>query len=393
MYPHPELNSFLQGYGAHLPKPVLNRGVEKAMCEPTFCGESRSQVMRLASIQPQCYAPDVDVSRAKCAFGPFALPKLRRELHSDDPLTLRQAVTTLGDLVYDPEKSMKASELHLCDRLNDLLVSDDPYTRERVAMIYATLANQAVGRESITKNLTTLANLAEGLNDPLAAVRLKIAQVLAVLAQDYCSADQLCKCDFVKSISKKLSKERKDILLVHLDTLEMLLRQNVKAKAIEGGVFETLTTLLDRKDEQILCKTLRCLSVLCEDIAGKEKANEDDLLCIIRKLLRDERESVIANAARLASFVTITTRGKLRALELKLLPFLLREFALNTRKRRSCDTLLVILKTLTNLAEAPEGRKTLRECYVQAISRIDVGESELLARHKQTLIDVICWQP
>lgn len=71
-------------------------------------------------------------------------------------------------------------------RLTDLLTSDDPYLRERVPMIYATIANQAAGRKAILKNLTIIANLSKGLDDHLAAVRLQIAQAVEALARDRC---------------------------------------------------------------------------------------------------------------------------------------------------------------------------------------------------------------
>ena len=71
-------------------------------------------------------------------------------------------------------------------RMTDLLVSDDPYLRERTAATYATLATQAAGRSAIMSNLGTLLNLSRGLEDHLAAVRLQTARVLQELVQDYC---------------------------------------------------------------------------------------------------------------------------------------------------------------------------------------------------------------
>ena len=70
-------------------------------------------------------------------------------------------------------------------RLADLLTSDDLYLRERAAMIYVTIANQAAGREAILKNLTAIANLSKSLDDSPAAVRLQIAGALEALARDY----------------------------------------------------------------------------------------------------------------------------------------------------------------------------------------------------------------
>lgn len=37
-----------------------------------------SKIFRVASTQPECFAPHVDVTRAPLAWGPWAMPKLVR---------------------------------------------------------------------------------------------------------------------------------------------------------------------------------------------------------------------------------------------------------------------------------------------------------------------------
>ncbi|XP_008206988.1 radial spoke head 14 homolog isoform X2 [Nasonia vitripennis] len=336
MYPHPELNSFLQGFDARVPKKVLDRMVDKAKLDKNAHYGPRSTIPRLASTQPQCFAPNVDLTRAKCAFGSFAISKLKKELHSHDPLIVRQAVTTLGDLLVNPEKLIEAVKLNIVDRLSDLLISEDPYLRERVALVFTTIANQSAGRESILKNLGVVANLSKGLNDCLAAVRLKVALVLESLARDYCAADMLCNCGFVESVAAKLDGERNDILVVRLEILRFLLYRDVKVRAIEAGVFEKLTTLLDRKNERVILSVLSCLSVLCEDVRGKRRAIEVDLLSCLKIFVEDE--------------------------------------------------------ALTNVAEAPKARAILLR-NIEIIEAINVGCSEVQQHHKQTLLDVILWKP
>lgn len=76
--------------------------------------------------------------------------------------------------------------------------------------------------------------------------------------------------------------------LVFLDTLQLLLQRDFKANAIQGGTFDTLVKLLNRKDEKTLCKALGCLTILCEDICGKKKADELDLMCTVYRLIKDK---------------------------------------------------------------------------------------------------------
>ena len=60
------------------------------------------------------------------------------------------------------------------------------------------------------------------------------------------------------------------------------------------------------------------------------------------------------------------------------------------RKVMTCP---LVFQTLTNVAEAPEGRKMLSEQYITLIEGIHVCKSEVLQRHKQTLLDVVRWRP
>ncbi|XP_058796115.1 radial spoke head 14 homolog [Phymastichus coffea] len=397
MYPHPELNSYLQGFGVNFPKKVLNRAIDRAMHEKgAACGESKSQIIRqrrLVTNQPRFYAPHVDVTRANCAYRQLALPKLMKDLSSEDRLTVRQAVTTLADLVVDPETLIRALEVDILERLADVLSSSDPYLREHGLLICATMANQAAGRDAIRQNLQLMANLAKCVGDRLAAVRLQAAVTLENLSYDYTGDcpphDQLVAYGFVKLLTERLAEEKRDVLQVrHLSTMRLLLlRSTCKSEAIEVGTFDRLTDLLHRRrDRQVLLDTLSCLTVLCEDRQAKIKA-----LCLhdrLKCLLNDEDECINAGAARLASFISITTPGKQRLLDL--MPVLLRMLS---RPKISRGLLLPVIKTLTNLSEVPQGRRTMRACDA-TVANIDVAEDDdVLNQHKRRLLDVIRWEP
>lgn len=58
----------------------------------------------MASAQISMYLPpDVNPSQAAIAYGCRALPKLNKELQSEDLLTRQKALMALCDLVHDPE--------------------------------------------------------------------------------------------------------------------------------------------------------------------------------------------------------------------------------------------------------------------------------------------------
>ncbi|XP_014217223.1 radial spoke head 14 homolog [Copidosoma floridanum] len=405
MYPHPKLNSFLQTCNPDLSAKILDRVVERGYVQTlkTEATKSKFPLSRLRTAQPQCFAPDVDVTRSKCAFGPYALPQLKKELENCDPLIVRQAVTTLGDLLIDPAKSIEAIGLGIVDELSSFLVSKDPYLRERVAMIYSTIANQNAGRTAITENFDILSNLLKALGDKFAAVRLKVALAVETLAQEPNAADLMITCGFLEVIVKSVCEEKKEVLIVHLDTLRWLTQRDA-ARAIEDGLFEKLASLLENVDEErVLRGALICMKNLCECPTGKQRANDADLLKTLKRYIYDKREHLLVEAVRVASFVTITTKGKLRALELEMMNRLL--YLATGRKKKGCRCcgdhdnddddmlLLAILKTVTNIAEAPEARKQLFQEYQGLIENLDVGESELLHRHRQILLDVVRWRP
>ncbi|XP_023290134.1 uncharacterized protein LOC111674349, partial [Orussus abietinus] len=171
--------------------------------------------------------------------------------------------------------------------LSDLLASEDSYLRGRVAITFTALARYLEGRNSILKNVITVSNLAKGLEDHLAVVRIQMAKTIEMLSRYWPAAEDLCTHGFVDLIVEQISREKKDILLVHLESLQSLLSTNVKIHAIEIGTMEKLVDLLKRKDEAVLSGSLACLIVLCQEPMGKQKSIDMDLLSILKEKLND----------------------------------------------------------------------------------------------------------
>lgn len=71
---------------------------------------------------------------------------------------------------------------HFFYRIADLLVSNDPYVRERAALIHVIMGHQAAGREAVLSNCIAVSNLFEGLDDQITPIRLKMAQAVESLA-------------------------------------------------------------------------------------------------------------------------------------------------------------------------------------------------------------------
>ncbi|XP_046410405.1 radial spoke head 14 homolog [Neodiprion fabricii] len=389
MYPCPMLHSYYQRCENQIPRRALNRMIDQAMLKDTDCRELDPPILRLNSLHPECYAPHVDVTRAKCAFGRRALPKLRTELHSEHPRIVRQAVNTIADLIHNPESVVEAIRLRIPDRLADLLVSEDPFLRERIGMIYTSLASQSNGGSTITGNPSIVCNLVKNLRDDLDCVRLRAAEAIEMLARNCRVAQDLCAFGFIDLIVDRIIEEKKDILVVYLETLKSLLDCDQKIHAIEIGTMDKLVMLLQRKDEDILVESLACLAILCSHPVGKQKSIDMDLLFVLKTFLEDERRAVHTKAAGVVAFVTITTPGKLRALDLQIMGRLL-ELAADFHCR---ELQLMALKALTNIAEVPRGRAMMLQSNTMFIENIDTCKDEATERHKAILMETIRWQP
>ncbi|CAG2059811.1 unnamed protein product [Timema podura] len=410
---------------------ILNRMVNKVIIRDTKCYDFEPPILKLQSTIPNIYGPHVDVTRAKVAFGRWALPKLRRELHDDDPLIVSQAINSLADLIHDPEKSFEAIRLHFVPRLVDLMVHKDAFLRKRCAEIMTTLASQAVGREAILKNATMITNMAITVHDDHPEVRLKASQAVEMVARTYQGTDILNNANFVPLLASKMMHEIDDIVhfigvgggsvpvnpndargyihanqnlvgqvlyqatmrlkeLIQLMILEHLLTvENVVGEAIDQGTMGLMEVLMNRQRPDVVARAISCLQLLLVHPSGKKIAVTTNLTHGLKRALFSEDREVHTMATAALMFITITTMGKKEALKINIMDRLL-ELASDF----NCKELQInCVKTLTNMAEAPEGRKKLLENHIPAIEAIRTLKDQNLERHICTLLDTVRWKP
>lgn len=132
---------------------VINRIIERQLStkKPDNDDLPKRILPKLSSQMPVIYAPNVDPTRAKQAFGRWALPKLKKELHFEDLTVVMQSLNTISDLVHNPEKSFEAIRIGIVERLIDLMTHERDFIREKVCMIFYTLAGQETGRRAIVR--------------------------------------------------------------------------------------------------------------------------------------------------------------------------------------------------------------------------------------------------
>lgn len=161
---YPERHTFLEKELTYnFNQKVISRVIDRFLEIKASDRDERHRFPKLSTQVPVIHAPNVDITRARKAYGNWALPKLKKELHHPDLITVMQALRTIDDEVHNPEKTFEAIRLGIVERLIDLMTHEKDFIREKVCMIFYTLAGQEVGRRAIIKRLVG-ENLKVGLS-------------------------------------------------------------------------------------------------------------------------------------------------------------------------------------------------------------------------------------
>ncbi|XP_048196684.1 radial spoke head 14 homolog [Perognathus longimembris pacificus] len=126
--------------------------------------------------------PNINPAQADIAYGCLALPKLNRELQSDNLLTRQKALVALCDLMHDPEYVYEAISIGYLDSLKVLLKDGDDLVRIKTTEALYIMATHSVGRIGFIE-YDIIFSLAFLLNDPNDLCRENMYQAFKHLAQ------------------------------------------------------------------------------------------------------------------------------------------------------------------------------------------------------------------
>lgn len=385
-------NSYLQGSCKNFNPGLLNRVVQRAWDGITNIDEHDLEppFNRLTSEQPTIPVNNVDPTRRAESFGRWALPKLRRELHSKNLEVVVAALTSISDLVHDPEKCYEAINLKIVDRLVDLLAHEIPAIRQRTAFTLKVMAGVAMGKEAIVNNETLLKNLLDKVEDEYADVRIAVAACLEMVARYWMTADVLVEAGFIPVLLTNLN-DHTEIVEMHLETLKWLLYCDGKKIALDEQGFETLVKLLDRTEDTILAKACQAIVRLCMIKEGRKLAKELNLLPDFNRLLHDERSEVHTAAAEAITFCTIKSCEKIAASKIKGLPSRLVHLS---RNKLNPSGQIFAIKALTSLCEHPSVRTEVRVKHYKDVQSIQLREDRPeIQSYKSTLMTMLQWTP
>ncbi|XP_039627624.1 radial spoke head 14 homolog [Polypterus senegalus] len=329
--------------------------------------------------------PHIEPARAPIAFGRRAIPKLNEELASEDLVTRQCALTSLCDLVHDPERAYETIETGCLENLKRLLRDEDSVVRRKTTEVLYELSVHNVGRDAFLQNEVIL-SLAELLDEPVAICRVNMHKTLEMLSEFTPGAAGIVDAGLVPQLVLKLPSELVEIQEIILDTLHFCLRVNV-SQALASGAISILKEKLLHDSVAIRSKAAQALMGICVPLEGKNEVCKQNIIPILVRLLKDKHPEVAAKAAGSLMIATITTQGKYAALKATAIPPLLQLVSSPVT-----EVSLNAIKAITTLAEAPEGRRELLK-HVTVLESKQNHSSEIIRRAAGTAVRVITWKP
>ncbi|XP_029019485.1 radial spoke head 14 homolog isoform X1 [Betta splendens] len=337
----------------------------------------------------------MDPNRAPVAFGLRAVPQLFEELQQPDSGRRQRALTTLCDLMDDPERLYQTVSGGFLEQLKAPLRDKDPPVRTQTCELLQLLSHHSSGRQALLDS-SLLPPLSLLLDDPSPSCRANVHRVLNRIV--LLSAGAEFVLSLVPKLMLKLREEQEGeegVQVLLLSTLSRCSRLDALPALACDGV-SLLGQKLSHRSLNIRREAAAFMMALsvCED--GKRQVCEQGLLPVLLALLQDEDVEVQANAAGVIMFTVILTTGKQQCLDLGIVPVLVDLVSKKEEEEEEERKALIIysLRALTSLAEAPEGRRLLQQQLPLLARRSEAAERDQdIRRAAQTTIRVIAWTP
>ncbi|XP_036023882.1 radial spoke head 14 homolog [Onychomys torridus] len=330
--------------------------------------------------------PDIDPTKAAIAYGCRALPKLNEELQSQNLQTRQKALVALCDLMHDPEYVYEAINIGCLESLKALLKDDDNLVRIKTTEVLHIMATHNVGRTGFLEHDIILA-LSHLLDDHQITCRENLHQAYKHLAQLPAGAQGIVNSGLIPSLVWNLHSEEEYIQEIILDTLAPCLQEDA-SEALDSHAVPCFKEKLLSENRQIRSKAARALIAISVPLEGKQQVWQHEVIPVLVDLLMDPDEEVQGNVAGALMHAAVTTEGKYAALDVDAIGPLL-ELLCSTTSNKVC---LNVIKSLTMLAEAPEGRRLLQS-HLPTLRVFLQHKNEAVQRAVQIAIKVIEWRP
>ncbi|XP_074527033.1 radial spoke head 14 homolog [Halichoeres trimaculatus] len=349
----------------------------------------------------------LDRNRAPVAFGLRAVPRLFEDLQGPDSGGRLRALTSLCDLMHDPERVYQTVNGGFLGQFKGLLEDEDPSVRTKTCELLDVLTGHNIGRQALLCS-SLLPPLSELLDDFSSSCRRNVHRVLSQLTLLPAGAHALLSLVPKLMLKLRLQEEEKkeeeeEVQVLLLSTISSCSRLDPLPALASGGV-SLVGRRLSHRSPDIRREAAAAMMALSVSAEGKQQVcKEEAVLPVLVELLQDGDVEVQANAAGVIMYSVIITTGKRKCLDLDVVPVLLHlvssreeqeEEEDEERRRRRKALVLYSLRALTSLAEAPDGRSLLLE-QLPLLERRSGGEEEDrdIRGAAQAAVRVVTWTP
>lgn len=330
--------------------------------------------------------PDIDITKAPLAYGDRAIPKLNRELNNSE-LTVRQkALVALCCVLHNPEHISESIRAGIVVSLRKLLADKDATVRIKTTEALHVMAGHAIGRDAILE-YKVIPPLSKLFDDEDYLARMQSHKAILMASYSPPGPEGVVDAQLIPILVKKLSEEEDKIKDIILDTLHFCMKINT-SEALSNNAMEVFTSLLVHKDVSIRSKAARDIMDLSFPLEGKDAACDVNAVPLLSELLEDEAATVKANAAGALMAISITTRGKFASIKAGSIPRLV-----SLLQDGSSEVRLNSLKTITELSEAPVGRKELHKSLKEVEGLRHDKESAAVRKAATIAVKTITWRP
>lgn len=302
-------------------------------------------------------------------------------------LTRQRALRTLCDYLKDPEHIVDSVHEGMIPTLLRLLQDQDFFVREKATECFTVFASHSIGRQRMCEDsaMTGLFRLA---NDPDELVRFNLYMAVKLLAEFPVGAHAVWEGGFIPLLVNKLTKEASEIQIILLDILCDVMKFDTE-HVLAADSMKVFTSLLLDEWESVRSRAAKAILALSLTTKGKHKAVEEKCMDSLVANLMDKDPDVRAFSAGAIMSIAITTRGKYTAIGsdaiLPLVEMMNDEYS---------EARANALKALTCLAEAPEGRKALSQPKtIRAIREHLKDPTPGVAKAAETCVETIDWKP
>ncbi|KAM3611614.1 uncharacterized protein V6R79_021360 [Siganus canaliculatus] len=337
-----------------------------------------------------------DLGRAPVAFGRWSVPLLFAELQQPEAERRLRALASLCDLVHDNERVQQTVNGGFLDQLKVLIQDEDPSIRAKTCEFLQVLSAHHTGRLGVLRSslLPPLSLLVDDSSSSCRRSAHRVLNRLSLLPEGVESLLTLVPALMRRLREEQQEEEEEEVLL--LSTLSSCFRLD-PVPALDQDAISLLGPRLSHRSVDVRREAAAAMMALSVNEGGKQRLCKGAVLPVLVQLLQDEDLEVQTSAAGALMYTSIITAGKRRCLDLDVVPVLLDLLARKQeggRGRGRKALTLYSLRTLTSLAEAPDGRRLLLEQLPLLEARSEASEEDQdVRRAAQTAIRVITWAP